>query len=214
VASTPTRSAHTNYNRKESPMTKPQTPGGTVSGAPSALLYTVEELQRMADCDLDAVVATGVFGQPAPPAPLYTTWIGFGLIVEHMQERGYTLNCNAFEASHLDWMNNLPSNIKNGDNYHPAEVSVVDIHHQLPSAARWPNWRVSENTLPRAAAIASVLISQMEKRTAASTPEQPCPHTKEGVWSDERRRQQVSVFRRPPSAVQQELVKCALMDTR
>src|SRR5262249_43194744 len=72
-----------------------------------------EQLHATQDRDLDALVAGTVFRSPELAAvPLSTSWDGLGCIVEHMQQRGYTLLLNVFEPSHLDWMNQLPSKSK------------------------------------------------------------------------------------------------------
>ena len=151
------------------------------------LNYMEQQLRDLPDADLDAVVATTVFGQPdAKPRPFSSSWEGLGRIIEHLRQRGYTLHFYVFEPSHLDWMNNLPSTLSRGEPYLAAEVNVVDIPKRLRLGPRELNLRARADTLPRAAALAAVLTCQREKAMA----QQLSTDAPESSWSEVRRRQQ------------------------
>jgi hypothetical protein len=143
-----------------------------------------EQLQALPDRDLDALVAIAVFNNlDLTAVPFSTSWEGFGRIVDHMRENGYTLSCHSFEPSHLEWMKQFPST---GDT-RPAEVTVVDIHHRLSVPATIPNLSVYSDTLPRAAAIAAVLTRQMQQETCTSPPPPPEVDSPRSGWTEERR---------------------------
>lgn len=152
--------------------------------------HRMEELQALSDRDLDAAVAAVVFGQPARPDVAYTNWIGFGLIVEHLRERGYTVHYSFFEPSHVEWMNNLPADACEANLYLPAAVSVVDIRERLRLGQDEISLDARADTLPRAAAIASILICQREQiaRLVSCAPRP--------TWSESRRRQKSESMKR------------------
>jgi hypothetical protein len=56
----------------------------------------------------------------------------------------------------------------------------MDIRRRLPLPASYPIPTFGADTLPRAAAIAAILISQMETQLATSPSEQPGPRPLKG----------------------------------
>jgi hypothetical protein len=157
--------------------------------APTA--YTQEQLQGMSDRDLDAAVAAKVFGRPAGTEPSSTSWSGFGRIAEHLRAHGYTLLANFYSTAHLAWMKHYPR--KEEDR--PAEVTVMDILDSGPLPQTWPQLQVGADTLPRAAAVAAVLVSQLEQRMATARVTPPAPAVSAG-WTEERRRQKSEQMKR------------------
>ncbi|HJT75599.1 MAG TPA: hypothetical protein VJ739_00190 [Gemmataceae bacterium] len=147
-------------------------------------------LRALPDRELDAAVAASVFGDPKLTAvPCSTSWDGTGRIVEHLRERGYTLQLYSFKPSQLDWMNNLPSNFRSGHSYQPAEVTVVDFRRRLPLPPNCPNMRARANNLPRAVAVTAVLIHQIEQGIVAPPATQAEAPNPNSGWSEERHRQ-------------------------
>ncbi|HJT76260.1 MAG TPA: hypothetical protein VJ739_03585 [Gemmataceae bacterium] len=146
-------------------------------------------LRVLPDRQLDAAVAASVIGDPKLTAvPFSTSWDGTGRIVEHLRERGYTLQLYSFEPFQLDWMNNLPSNLRSGHSYQPAEVTVVDFRRRLPLPPNCPNVRARADSLPRAVAIAGVLVCQVEQGIVTLPSPQDEAPSRNGGWTEERRR--------------------------
>ena len=163
----------------------------------TAVHYSEQELQSMSDADLFAAAAVAVFGQ-ADALSGSSSWDAFGRIVEQLWERGYTLHCRAFEQSHLDLMNNLPSNLKQGKHYRRAEVSVTDVHKRLFLPPTTPILECMAESLPRAAAIAAIRVCQMERLPCTLPAADPSalPSGKEVAWTEERRRHQSERMKR------------------
>jgi hypothetical protein len=149
--------------------------------------YTERQLQDMPDAELDAVVEVTVFGRPAAKTRAFSSsWRGLGRLTAHLNQRGYTLHCNAFAPAHLLWLNSLPGTLSSGERYHPAEVRVVDIYKRQGQEPTEANLHVRAATLPRAVAIAAVLACQREQATI----HQRRTDARKRRWSAERRRQQ------------------------
>ncbi|CAN5547182.1 hypothetical protein BH10PLA2_BH10PLA2_35230 [soil metagenome] len=142
-------------------------------------------LRNMPAAGMDLLIATTFFsGDDMAGVRFADSWEGFGHIVNHMLDRGFTVLLNGFTASHLKSIN------RNSWVAWPAEVTVVDIQRRFNWPASSPNITVGADTMLRATAIAAAFIGQMENGVLLTPVAEPALRDRQSAWDEERRRKQ------------------------
>jgi hypothetical protein len=128
--------------------------------------HTEEHLRGLPDHDLDALVAATFDDPNAATAVAFSrSWDGLGRILETLRARDYTVHLVSFDSS-----------------FQEDEPPCIFIAQHCANISRRrhdePTVKVSADTFPRAAAIAAVLIHQMQRRIVTWTEERRQTHSK------------------------------------
>ena len=134
--------------------------------------YTLEHLQDMPSSKLDSIIAANILlwkrtsASPTVPA-ISSTWEGFGALINHMRQIGYTIHMSAFEERHL---RDLEKSKCFHDGVRRYSVNFIWVeprakHHKRKAGfCNDDRHEAYADDMPRAAAIAAILARQYKRQ--------------------------------------------------